>query len=210
MTVYDGALTRLVEDELQRHPDVDAAAIAVSGGDGRLVLRGTVGSPGERNAAGKAAARVFGVVAVDNRLEVAVLNAQGREEAEVRAGVLRALMRDPSVPTTVDVRVEGGIVALTGTAKWQYERAAASAVAGKVVGEHDVRDEIELVEPLSPDASAVEEGIAQPNRLRIATSAGSLTIIGTVRSWAERDEAIAAAWATPGVVAVEDRITVAA
>jgi osmotically-inducible protein OsmY len=114
------------------------------------------------------------------------------------------------VPATVDVRVEGGIATLTGTAKWQYQRAAAGAVAGKVVAEHNVRNEIELVQPLSPDATAVEEGLAGADPLRIATSAGKLTIMGTVRSWAERDEAIAAAWATPGVVAVEDRINVAA
>lgn len=206
----DGELIRLVEDELQRHPDVDATVIAVSGLDGRVLLRGTVGSPGERDAAGKAAARVFGLVAVDNELEVAALNARGRQDAEARAGVLRALMRDPSVPTTVDVRVEAGIATLAGTAKWQYERAAAGAVARKVVGEHHVRNEIVLVEPLSPDASAVEKGIARPDRLRIATSAGRLTVMGTVRSWAERDEVIAAAWAIPGVVVVEDRITVAA
>jgi osmotically-inducible protein OsmY len=206
----DSGLVQLVKDELHRHPDVDTAAIAVSGGDGHVTLRGTVGSPGERTAAGKAAARVFGVVAVDNELEVASLNARGREDAEVRAGVLAALMRDPSVPTTVDVRVEGGIGTLTGTAKWQYQRAAAGAVAGGVVGEQHVRNEIELVQPLSPDASAVEERITRHDRLRIATSAGKLTITGTVRSWAERDEAITAAWATPGVVAVEDRINVAA
>ena len=64
----DGELMRLVEDELQRHPEVDAAVIAVSGRDGHVLLRGTVGSPGERDAAGKAAARVFGVVAVDRLL----------------------------------------------------------------------------------------------------------------------------------------------
>jgi osmotically-inducible protein OsmY len=174
------------------------------------MLRGTVGSPDERKAAGTAAARVFGVVAVYNGLEVAVLNARGRENAEARAGVLRALMRDSSVPTTVDVRVDGVIATLTGTAKWQYQRAAAGAVAGKLVGARHVRNEIELVEPVSPDASAVEKNIARSDRLRIATSAGRLTIVGTVRSWSERDDAIAAAWATPGVVAVEDRITVAA
>ena len=147
MTSDDGELTRRVEDALQRHPDVDAAVIAVSGRDGHVLFRGTVGSPGEKDAAGQAAARVFGVVAVHNELEVAALNARGRGDAEARAGVLRALMRDPFVPTTVDVTVEAGVATLTGTAKWEYERAAADAAAREVVGEHRLRNEIELVEP---------------------------------------------------------------
>jgi osmotically-inducible protein OsmY len=36
-----------------------------------------------------------------------------------------------------------------------------------------------------------------------------VTIKGTVRSWAERDEAIDAAWAAPGVTAVRDDMFVA-
>ena len=36
-----------------------------------------------------------------------------------------------------------------------------------------------------------------------------MTINGNVRSWAEHDEAIEAAWAAPGVTSVHDRLTVA-
>jgi osmotically-inducible protein OsmY len=145
-------LIRLVKDELRRYPDVDVAAIAVAGSDGRVTLRGTVGSDGEKRAAGKAAANVFGVVVVDNALEVARLNAQRREDAELRAGVLEALMRDIAVPETVDVKVEHGFVTLTGTATWQYQRDAAEIVAGSITGH--VTNEIDLVQPTSADAVA--------------------------------------------------------
>src|SRR5512133_30349 len=130
----DNELTRLVKGELRRYPDVDAAAIAVAGSDGRVTLRGTVGSDSERRAAGKAGANVFGVVAVDNALEVVRLNPQRREDAELRAGVLEALMPDAAVPESIDVKVEDGFVTLTGTAKWQYQREAAEVVAGSIVG----------------------------------------------------------------------------
>jgi osmotically-inducible protein OsmY len=214
----DDELVRLVKDELRRYPDVDAAAIAVAGSDGRVTLRGTVGSDHERRAAGKAAANVFGVVAVDNALEVARLNAQRREDAELRAGVLAALTLDTTVPASVDVKVEGGFVTLTGTAKWHYEREAAEAVAGSMVDARHLVNAIELVQPTSPDVSEVKErvaralggkGAAESDQLRISASAGKVTITGSVRSWSQHDDAIAAARATPGVTELEDRIAVA-
>jgi osmotically-inducible protein OsmY len=81
----DPDLTKLVEDELHRHPDVDAAAIAVYADDGCVTLRGTVGSTAEKGAAGEAARDAFGVVVVENELEVTSLNARGRQDAELRA-----------------------------------------------------------------------------------------------------------------------------
>jgi osmotically-inducible protein OsmY len=148
-TSNDGELMRLVKDELRRYPEVDAAAIAVAGSDGRVTLRGTVGSDREKRSAGKAAANVFGVVVVDNALEVARLNAQSREDAELRAGVLEALMLDTGVPETVDVKAEDGFVTLTGSVRWQYQRDAAEVVAGRIVSARHVTNEIELVQPTS-------------------------------------------------------------
>jgi osmotically-inducible protein OsmY len=214
----DDELVRLVKDELRRYPDVDAAAIAVAGSDGRVTLRGTVGSDREKRAAGKAGANVFGVVAVDNALEVARLNAQRREDAELRAGVLEALMLDNAVPESVGVKVEDGFVTLTGTAKWEYQREAAEVVAVSIVGARHVDNEIELVQPTSPDSSEVKEriaralgrkGAAESDQLRISASAGKVTITGSLRSWSQHDDAIAAAWGTPGVTELEDRIAVA-
>jgi osmotically-inducible protein OsmY len=213
----DDELMRLVKDELRRYPDVDAAAIAVAGSDGRVTLRGTVGSDREKRAAGRAGANVFGVVALDNALEVARPNAQRREDTELRAGVLEALMLDTAVPESVDVKVEDGFVTLTGTAKWQYQREAAEVAAGSIVGARHV-NKIQFVQPTSPDVSEVKErmaralggkGAAESDQLRISASAGKVTITGTVRSWSQHDDAIAAAWAIPGVTELKDRIAVA-
>ena len=213
----DAELLRDVKDELRWDPRVDADAVAVSANDGRVTLRGTVGSVREKHAAGKAVENVFGVVAVDNELEVRLLNAHKREDAELRADVLQALMLNGAVPTTIDAKVEDGFVTLTGTASWQYQREEAEVVAGRVVGTLDVVNEIELVHASSPDAADVKDEIVRAFRrnasldadhLRISTSEGKVIIKGSVRSWAEHDDALAAAWAAPGVVEVEDRITV--
>ena len=40
------------------------------------------------------------------------------------------------------------------------------------------------------------------------TSYGTVILSGTVNSWAEHDDAVAAAWSAPGVTTVDDRILV--
>ena len=205
-----------VADELYWDPKVDNSAIAVSADDGKITLRGTVGSLREKREAKKAAERVFGVVALDNQLQVRLLNDDKRGDAELRGDVLQALMLDSLVPETVDAKVDNGFVTLTGTAKWQYQRDEAELVAGNIVGALDVFDEIELMYP-TPDPGSVKEGIKRAFKrnakldgddLSVSTSNGTVTIEGIVSSWAEHDEALAAAWAAPGVTAVDDRMTV--
>jgi osmotically-inducible protein OsmY len=213
----DDELRQDVRDELEREPSVDPDVVAVSVRDGCVALRGAVGSPREKREAAEAAARVRGVVAVDNELEVRLPTEQRREDAALRADILQALMLDGAVPETVDARVEGGSVTLTGSARWPYQREDAELVAANVGGTADVLDAIELQHPPAPDAAAVKKAIGHALRrsasldgdgLHVSASEGTVTIRGHVRSWAEHDDALAAAWGTPGVAAVRDRIAV--
>ena len=212
----DNELTADVSDELFWDPKVDSDAIAVSANDGKITLRGTVGSLREKREAKKAAQRVFGVISVDNKLQVKLLNDDRRADADLRGDVLQALMLDSLVPKTVDAKVDDGFVTLTGTADWQYQRDEAEFVASNIVGALDVFDEIELTHP-TPDAGDVQESIKKAfkrnaaidaNELTISTHNGTVSIDGTVGSWAEHDEALDAAWAAPGVTSVDDRMTV--
>jgi osmotically-inducible protein OsmY len=212
-------LERHVKEELgwEREPQIDPEAIAVSAEDGRVTLRGTVGSPREKRAATKAAERVWGVVAVDNKLEVRLLNERRRDDAELRGDVLQALMLNNLVPSTVDVKVDHGLVTLTGTANWNHERIEAERVASTIVGTVEVVDQIELSHLPNPDPGAVEDAITRAltrsatldaGKLHVSASKGTVTIKGHVRSWPEHDDAIAAAWAAPGVKDVHDQILV--
>jgi osmotically-inducible protein OsmY len=213
----DNGLTMDVSDELFWDPRVDSQAIAVSADGGKITLRGTVGSLRERREAKKAAERVFGVTSVDNQLQVKLMTDQRRDDADLRGDVLQALMLDSLVPASVDATVKDGYVTLTGAADWQYQRDEAEFVASNIVGALDVFDKIELNYP-TPDAGDVQESIKKAFKrnasldahdLDISTDSGTVTIDGTVGSWAEHDEAIDAAWSAPGVTSVRDRMTVA-
>jgi osmotically-inducible protein OsmY len=210
-------LTAEVNDELFWDPRVDNAAIAVSASEGNITLRGTVGSLREKREANKAALRIYGVASVDNQLQVRLLGDQGRADADVRGDVLQAMMLDGLIPSTVDAKVLDGYVTLTGPVSWAYQRDEADFVASNIVGALDVWNEIEIYPP-SPSGSDVEHLIKKAFKrnaafdaddLRVSTSDSTVTVQGSVRSWAEHDEALEAAWAAPGVASVRDEMTIA-
>ena len=156
---------------------------------------------------------MFGVISVDNKLQVRLMIGQRRADADLRGDVLQALMLDSLVPKTVDAKVEDGFVTLTGTVDWQYQRDEADFVASSIVGTLDVFNEIELKRP-TPAAGDVqtrsrrrssENAKIDADDLYISTDNGTVTINGIVSSWAEHDEALDAAWAAPGVTSVTTR-----
>lgn len=212
----DDQLQLNVTAELFWDAKVDGKAIAVSASGGTITLRGTVGSFREKTEAKKAAERVYGVTAVRNELDVRILDKNRRVDAEVRGDVLQALTLDSLVPPTIDARVKDGWVTLTGTAGWQHQRDEARFIAGNVPGVAGVDNEIRLTTP--PDGRDVANDIStafarnadlDADGLSVDTGPyGTVTVSGVVHSWAEHDEAVAAAWAAPGVGEVCDLIKV--
>jgi osmotically-inducible protein OsmY len=210
-------LARYVTDELYWDPKVDSAAIAVSVDDGVVTLRGTVGSFREKLEAKHDTERIYGVKDVKNELDVRILNEHRRSDAELRGAVLQAMMLDSLVPSTIDAKLDNGVVTLTGKANWQYQRDEAESVAGNVLGVMGVLDEVELIAP-GPAAHDVEHSIKKAmernakldaESVDVESSNGTITLRGTVSSWADHDEAVGAAWAAPGVTKVKDHILVA-
>ncbi len=210
-------LTSHVTDELFWDPKVDNAAIAVSADDGVVNLRGTVGSLRQKREAKKDAERVWGVKSVNNDLQVRLLNDDRREDADLRGAVLQALMLDSLVPATVGADADDGMVTLKGKANWQFQRDEAETVATNIAGVVSVENAIELVPP-SPSTEDLEHSLKKAmernakldaDSVSVESSNGTVTLRGTVSSWADHDEAVSAAWAAPGVTRVKDHILVA-
>ena len=208
-------LQQRVRDELFWDAKLDSAEIAVSANNGVITLKGTVGSLPQKREAKKAVERVYGVLSVKDELAVRILTGDRHEDADLRGRVLQALMLNSLVPSTIDAQSKNGVVTLSGTANWQYQREEAYTTASNVTGVAEVIDQVRL--EVMPKAADVQSSIKKAlernadvdaDDLTIETHNGTVSISGTVGSWGEHDEVIAAAWSAPGVTSIDDLMVV--
>jgi osmotically-inducible protein OsmY len=217
----DNDLRRDVAAELHWDPQVDSTAIEVSAVGGMVTLRGTVASLRHQRAGGNAARRVRGVTGVANDLRVQIPDRDRRGDEDLRGDVLEALMLESSVPMTVEADARDGLVTLTGTVEWHYQRNAAESRTASVPGVAGIDNAITLTQaPAAPAAAAQataraiscafrRAAVLDADRLAVEALPGGLVILsGTVGSRAAHDHAVAAAWSAPGVTGVDDHIGV--
>jgi osmotically-inducible protein OsmY len=214
----DLELRKAVESELNFEPSINAAEIGVAAKDGIITLSGNVPSYWEKMAAERAAARVSGVKAVVNEVEVHLPGSSERTDEDIARAALNALQWNVLIPLDrVTLKVSKGWVTLEGMVDWQFQKTAAEKAVRKLIGVKGVIDLIELKPSVSKgEVKAAIEGALKrlaeidANKIKVETEDGKVVLSGTVRSWFEREEAERAAWAAPGVRTVEDRIAVAA
>ena len=211
----DAQLKSDVEAELRWEPSVQAEQIGVSVKNGVVELDGHVDSFYEKWASEHAAMRVSNVKAVASEIKVELLSSAARTDEDIARTAMNHLEWNYSVPDTVKVQVTDGWVTLQGTTEWQYQKDEAERAIRPLKGVKGVLNEITV----TPRVSAVDvkikiEGALKRNaetdarNIAVETSGGEVTLRGSVRSWTEREEAEHAAWAAPGVTAVEDFIAV--
>ena len=215
----DMTLQAMVMDELAWTPNVDAAHIGVAAQNGVVTLSGIVSSLAEKVAAEEAARRVKGVQGIAQKIAVRLPTAHRRTDEEIADRALKVLNWDLEVPDEqIQVKVENGIVTLTGTVSYQFQRTAADRDIRRLGG---VTDIVNLIE-IRPSAGQVADPVSvhhkienalrrsadmEASHVSVEVSGSKITLRGRVKTWWERSLAESAAWSAPGVTEVDDQLT---
>jgi osmotically-inducible protein OsmY len=212
----DSDIKRDVEDELRWDPDVDSTDIAVTVKNGVVTLAGFTRSYSDKLEAEAAAKRVAGVVGLANDIEVRLPSLDQRPDPEIARDAIAAIKnRLPLASEQLKVLVRNGWITLEGEVEWDAQRLGAERAARRVKGVKGVTNSIQLKPHVQPTEikRKIEEAFRRSaeidaSRITVEAIGGDVILKGTVRSWAERQEAERAAWSAPGVRRVDDRITI--
>ena len=217
----DVELKLIVESELRWEPSLKAPeAIGVGVKDGVVTLSGYVESYPEKLAAERAAARVSGVKAIVNKLEVRLPFSSERTDEDIARAAVNALEWTSSIPKEkIKITVDKGWITLKGALDWHYQRTEVEDAVKSLTGVKGVLNLIEVRPAVSRDVvrdvvkSAIEDALKRlaeldAQRIQVDTVGSKVILHGTVRSWLERKEAERVAWQAPGVTEVDNLIEV--
>jgi osmotically-inducible protein OsmY len=216
----DMELGQDVEKELAWNSRVDASHITVTTQNRMVTLAGRVQNYAIKCEAGSVVKHIAGVAGLANELEVTSGGAQPNDP-DLTQRVLQALEANVFVPSkTIKPVVHDGWVTLSGKALYCYEKLDAENSVRPLRGVKGITDSIVID---TPDGSQnLNQEITQEvitgalsrnarldaDQITVKVNGRTAILEGAVRCLAERDDAEQAAWAAPGVNAVENHLVV--
>lgn len=212
----DEDLQHDIMEDLRWDPSINAAQIGVATSNGVVTLTGGVPSYFQKQTAERIAKRVAGVRAVANDIEVQLPSAVQKTDSGIASTALNALKWSSSVPDeNIQVSVAKGWITLEGNVEWNYQREAAEKAVEALIGVKGVTNRISVSphiksREVKSEIKAALHRYAELESRNIEVDAvdSTVTLKGSVRSWAERKEAENAAWMAPGVTQVKNEIVV--
>lgn len=212
----DVKLQKAVLAELNWDPSIPAGQIGVTAKGGVVTLRGHTGSYAAKHAAERAAARVDGVKAIAEELEVQLEDRLKRGDEAIAGAIVERLSWDTMVPKdSVQAQVQDGWVTLNGEVLWHFEKDAAEhdvrTLAGVVgvISHVTVKPQVDSLDVSNDIRSALHRSwFFDGDTIKVSVDGGTVRLTGSVDSLHDRSVAEKTAWAAPGAVKVENLLEV--
>lgn len=140
----------------------------------------------------------------------------GVDDDEIAKRAIRSLEWDVMVPKDcIQVRVESGLVTLTGEVDWQFELRCCGTDRSQSLWRHRLqrsdpaRAQVKDIHLRIEDALDRQASV-DAHRVQVSVEGGKVHLNGNYKTWPERRTIERAAWSAPGVSSVEDHMTLAA
>ncbi len=212
----DQQLKKEVEAELEWDASINAANVGVSVRDGVVTLTGHLDTFTEKRFVERAAQRVAGVRALAVELDVKLAADHVRSDSEIAAAIESAFQWATTVPhEKIKVRVEKGWVTLAGEVEWEFQRRKAEACVRPLVGVAGITNLITLKAQVTPanithriSDALKRQAEREANAIEVIVKDSTVTLEGTVHSWAERAAVQGASYSAPGISQVINNLNV--
>ncbi|MDT8909226.1 ornithine aminotransferase [Pseudomonas sp. AF76] len=213
----DLSLRQHILEELEFHPDINAANIGATVDNGVVTLSGHVSSYAEKINAERAVKSIRGVRALAQEIQVRPDKNAGTTDDAIAARALSIIAWSSDVPEQdINITVQNGWVTLEGQVDWQYQKEAVERAVHKLSGVVAIDNRLALRARVNVEdvRQRIEQALKRnaevdAQRIQVKVEGDTVKLQGRVHLWRERKIAERAAWSVPGVRQVEDHLLLA-
>jgi osmotically-inducible protein OsmY len=210
----DAQLQQDVLAQIKQNPLLTAAAIGVAVNKGVVTLSGLVDNYLKKTEAEKEVQQVAGVMAIAEDIQVGPAPDTKKSDTELALAVVKVLQGYASLAEEeIKVKVEEGVVTLTGEVEWRYQREAAKDAVAPLAGIRFIVNGIQLKPKVTSqglqekiEAAFHRSATLDAHKIQVDIKGNKAVLKGQVRSFAEREDAEKVAWSAPGILYVDNQL----